>query len=211
MAEGSRGLGSSLPEKGMVAPEGPAYDESTSRDPPGADARPTRDLFARELAMEPSGAEEPDHLAGLSLELLRRAVSIYLEIAYPGGEPPAAVRRRLDWGPGLEPAALVAGPPFERVGQAPNEKLIYTLRLGNARYPHMKMQIQPWYARDGFLLSVNTHDHALSLDPRAPDAAAFMALQAENQRLKVEIEQAWDAAGLPTFPRYLRDYLAGQA
>jgi hypothetical protein len=75
----------------------------------------------------------------------------------------------------------------------------------------MKMQIQPWDDRQGFLLSVNTHDHALALDPNAPDAAAFMALQSENQRLKVEIEQAWDDAGLPTFPRYLRDYLAGHS
>ena len=40
-----------------------------------------------------------------------------------------------------------------------------------------------------------------------PDAEAFMALQAENQRLKVEIEQAWNDAGLPTFLGYLRDYL----
>ena len=73
----------------------------------------------------------------------------------------------------------------------------------------MKMQVQPWDGKDGFLLSVNTHDHALSLDLKADDAEAFMALQAENQKLKVAIEQAWDEAGLPTFPRYLRDYLAG--
>ncbi len=37
-----------------------------------------------------------------------------------------------------------------------------------------------------------------------------MALQAENQRLKVAIEQAWDQNELPTFPRYLRNYLAQQ-
>ncbi len=111
---------------------------------------------------------------------------------------------------GSTPANSSPSPPFERVGKSPPEKPIFALRLGNARYPHMKMQIQPWDARHGFLLSVNTHDHALALDPNAPDAAAFMALQAENQRLKVEIEQAWDEAGLPTFPRYLRDYLAGQ-
>ena len=97
------------------------------------------------------------------------------------------------------------------MGKAPLEKPIYALRLGNTRYPHMKMQIQPWDAKDGFLLSVNTHDHALAPDPSSPDAEAFMALQAENQRLKVEIEQAWDEDGLPTFPRYLRDYLASQS
>lgn len=157
------------------------------------------------------GADEPNILQGLSLDLLRRAVAIYLGIAYPGSEPPPSVRRRLDWPVGLDAAGLLSRPPFERVGKPSAEKPIHALRLGNARYPHMKLQVQPWDGKGGFLLSVNTHDHALALDPAAPDAEAFMALQAENQRLKVEIEQAWDEAGLPTFPRYLRDYLAGQS
>ena len=39
------------------------------------------------------------------------------------------------------------------------------------------------------------------------DDAAFRELQAENQRLKEVIEQAWDDAGLPTFLRYLREYI----
>ena len=51
----------------------------------------------------------------------------------------------------------------------------------------------------------------LSLDPNSPDASAFRALQAENQRLKEAIEQAWDQAGLPTFLRYLREYIADRA
>jgi len=157
------------------------------------------------------GHDEPNSLPGLRLETLRRAVDIYLGIAYPTSEPPAAVRRRLEWPAGVDASSLLAGPPFEKVGKVPSEKPIYALRLGNARYPHMKLQIQPWDAKDGFLLSVNTHDHALAPDPKAPDAEAFMALQAENQRLKVAIEQAWDEAGLPTFPRYLRDYLAAQS
>ncbi len=156
------------------------------------------------------GTEEPNSLQGLPIDLLRRAVEIYLGIAYPTSNPPPAVCRRLDWTPGLDTQDLLSGPPFERIGKAPTEKQIYALRLGNARYPHMKLQVQPWDDRHGFLLSVNTHDHALAIDPNAPDAAAFMDLQSENQRLKVEIEQAWDEAGLPTFPRYLRDYLARQ-
>lgn len=155
------------------------------------------------------GAEESAPLWNLPLDRLRLAVEIYLGIAYPGVELPPAVRRRLDWPPEREAPELFSRPPFERVSNALNSKAIYALRLGNARYPHMKMQVQPWEDRQGFLLSVNTHDHALAVDPDALDASAFMALQAENQRLKVEIEQAWDEAGLPTFPRYLRDYLAG--
>ncbi len=128
----------------------------------------------------------------------------------PGAEPPPAVRRRLVWPDGISPAELLSRPPFERVGQTSADKPIHGLRLGNVRYPHMKMQVQPWEGKDGFLLSVNTHDNAQSLDLKADDADAFMALQAENQRLKVAIELAWDEAGLPTFPRYLRNYLEEQ-
>ncbi len=157
------------------------------------------------------GVEDPNLFANLRLDTIRRAVAIYLEIAYPGVELPPAVRRRLDWPSGVAAAELVSRPPFERVGRTPDDQPIFGLRLGNAQYPHMKLQIQPWDAKDGFLLSVNTHDHALALDPQGPDVEAFMELQAENQRLKVEIEQAWDQNDLPTFTRYLRDYLIQQA
>ena len=161
--------------------------------------------------MPPPGVEEPNLFAGMRLDTIRQAVSIYLRIAYPAAEPPPAVLRRLEWPADVDLGELVSRPPFERVGRTPDGESIFGLRLGNNRYPHMKLQIQPWDVKDGFLLSVNTHDHALTLDPDAPDAAAFMALQAENQRLKVAIEQAWDRHELPTFPRYLRDYLAQQA
>ena len=158
--------------------------------------------------MPPPGHDDPNLFAGLRLDTIRRAVAIYLQIAYPGGEPPPAVRRRLDWTAHADMGDLVRNPPFERVARTPDNQPIFGLRLGNARYPHMKLQLQPWDAKDGFLLSVNTHDHALSFDPNGPDAAAFLALQAENQQLKVAIEQAWDRDELPTFPRYLRNYLA---
>lgn len=138
---------------------------------------------------------------------LRRAIVIYMELAYADREPPEAVRRRLDWPDDLDIDTLLAQPPFERVSKAESSP-IHALRLGNRFYPHMKVQIQAWPCPAGFLLSVNTHDQILGLDPTAPDAAAFRQLQGENQRLKETIEQAWDAAELPTFSRYLREYLA---
>jgi hypothetical protein len=158
--------------------------------------------------MEPPQPADSEALPQLRRDVLRRAVEVYLGIAY-GSEPmPEAVRRRLEWADGVDAGALVSQPPFERVGKA-DAPAIFALRLGNTRYPHMKLQIQPWPGAAGFLLSVNTHDQVLSLDPNSPDAPAFRALQAENQRLKEAIEQAWDQAGLPTFLRYLRDYIEG--
>ena len=74
----------------------------------------------------------------------------------------------------------------------------------------MKLQVQPWSNAAGFMLSVNTHDQVAGLD-LAADAEGFRELQRENQRLKELIEQQWDEVGLPTFLRYLRDYIRNRS
>lgn len=156
--------------------------------------------------MEP--AATPPSFRDVRIDALRRAIELYLSLAYPAGPPPEAVRKRLEWDAEGDPDIWLMHAPFERVGKSPAGGPIVALRLGNARYPHMKLQIQPWDGEHGFLLSVNSHDQVLSLDPKSPDAPTFRALQAENLRIKEAIESAWDEAGLPTFNRYLRDYIA---
>ena len=161
---------------------------------------------------EPREPAISDELQGLRIDILRQALEIYLTQAYPAGSPPEVVRRRLEWPSDVEPMALLTRAPFERVGKAVGGgSPIYALRLGNLRYPHMKLQIQPWPNEAGFMLSVNTHDQVLAIDPASSDAQAFRDLQAENQRLKEAIEAAWDKAGLPTFLNYLRRYIEDRA
>ena len=122
---------------------------------------------------------------------------------------PEGVRARAAWDDSKSAAQLVAAPPFERVNRpADGEAPVFALRLGNHRYAHMKLQVQPWSNAHGVLFSVNTHDQALALPPEGAAADAFRALQSENQRIKEAIERSWDAAGLPTFLAFLRDYLA---
>ena len=158
--------------------------------------------------MESNRGAAHEGLQGLRLDLLRQAAGLYLDSAYPSGDIPEVVRRRMDWRQDCPPDELLMKPPFERAGKAPGQPTpIYALRLGNHRYPHMKLQIQPWPNDAGFMLSVNTHDQVAGVNLSEVDARAFRDLQAENQRLKEAIEQAWDDAGLPTFLRYLRDYL----
>jgi hypothetical protein len=158
--------------------------------------------------MSPTAPDEPSDLQGLQIDVLREAARIYLALAYPEDHLPEAVRKRLEWPPEADAVTLLAKPPFERTGKNRSSgAIIYALRLGNAHYPHMKLQIQPWPNQAGFMLSVNTHDQVLALDPNSNDMPAFRLLQAENQKLKEAIEQAWDDAGLPTFLRYLRDYI----
>jgi hypothetical protein len=152
-----------------------------------------------------------DPLGSLGIDVLREAIAIYLKIAYPSGEIPQIVRKRLDWPEGIALPELIAGRPFERIqppgGEGPP---IYALRLGNHRYPNMKLQIQHWPGASGYLLSVNSHDQVLAQVINPGEAEAYRALQEENQRIKDAIETAWDQAGLPIFVRYLRDYLNGE-
>jgi hypothetical protein len=158
--------------------------------------------------MDPREPAEPHDLRDLRVDALRQAADVYMALAYPGAEPPEVVRRRLVWDDGLDAETLLGRPPFEKAGKSKTSGApIYALRLGNLKYPHMKLQVQPWPNDAGFMLSVNTHDQVLALDPNTSDLPAFRAIQAENQRLKEEIEQAWDDAGLPTFLRYLREYI----
>ena len=162
--------------------------------------------------MEPTLAVGQGDLGGLRLDLLRHATKIYLDLAYPSGSIPEVVERRLVWREDCAAEVLLAGPPFERAGKGPGRSSpIYALRLGNHRYPHMKLQIQTWPNDAGFMISVNTHDQVTGLDLGTADAEAFRDLQADNQRLKEQIEQSWEDAQLPTFLRYLRDYIKSQA
>ena len=162
--------------------------------------------------MEPIPRSSSVEMSGLRFDLLKTAVDTYLQIAYASREIPEAVQRRLVWSEGPVTENILTKPPFERAGKMPGHRTpIYALRLGNHRYPHMKLQIQPWENEAGFMLSVNTHDQVAGLDVGAADAQAFRELQAENQRLKEAIEQAWDDRGLPTFLRHLREYIESQS
>jgi hypothetical protein len=164
------------------------------------------------LLMEPTVAAGQFDLCGLRIDLLRQAAQIYVRLAYPTGTFPEVVSRRLAWREDCSAEVLLKGAPFERAGKAPGRPSpTYALRLGNHSYPHMKLQIEGWPNDAGFLISVNTHDQVTGIDLCAVDVEAFRALQAENKRLKEAIESEWDQAGLPTFLRYLKDYIKDRA
>lgn len=158
--------------------------------------------------MEAPSESGPVDVDAMQIDVLRRAVDVYLKVAYPSGSLPEPTRRRSTWDDGLSPRDLFMKPPFERAGRAPGGgSPIFALRLGNQRYPHMKLQFQPWNNPEGLMLSVNTHDQIAGLDLGVADVEAFKRLQAENQQLKEEVELAWEAEGLPTFLQFLRTYI----
>lgn len=134
--------------------------------------------------------------------LLAEALRLYLAEAWPPGESrvPRAEHLRLLEAKDLEHSLAC----FERgdPGDDPESRR-FTLRVGNSRYPFMKFVLQEHLLAGEFFFSVDTHDN-LDIRPESPDYRGWEELKAWNRALKLRIENAWSAAGLPTHADLLR-------
>jgi CheY-like chemotaxis protein len=126
---------------------------------------------------------------------VRRALDVYLAAAWPRGAGATQTQA-------LEALRAVVTleelfQHFERVEGGGGGLKRYALRLGNDRYPFMKFVVQEHLVNGEYFFSVDTHDQ-LDIRPDNPEYDEWKRLKAFNRRLKLEIEQRWDAAGLPT-------------
>jgi hypothetical protein len=83
----------------------------------------------------------------------------------------------------------------------------YAFRLGSARFPHLKLQVNAQARGDACVFSVDTHD-ALRCRVSGTEAEAWATLQLDNRELKERIEREWERRGLLTFNGLLRQGLA---
>jgi CheY-like chemotaxis protein len=135
-------------------------------------------------------------LESLTPELLRRAIAIYLREAWPDPAGPRPRTTEKDFESAADLAAMLAR--FERPREKQRPALErYTLRLGNARYPFMKLVVQEYLVDREYFLSVDTHDD-LEVGPDSPDWGAWLEIKEHNAALKRRIEAAWAKEGLPT-------------
>jgi len=135
----------------------------------------------------------------LDVATMRRAIEIYLEHAYPDParrpRPPIAFEtcRSVD---------DVLAAFRNETGSHRMRK--YVLRLGNERYPHMKLVFQELLIRDSFFFAVDTHDE-LDIKKSYPDYEKWLDLKRQNAQLKEAIEKSWSKAGVPTFASIVRE------
>lgn len=139
-------------------------------------------------------------------EQLRLAIGIYLHHAYPDALVPPAVRQRLDAIDGAGPDELYQSTALEPV--PPDRPTRYNLRLGNHRYPNMKLVIERSPDGGTALFRADTHDRQFCPMPGQRDHDAFCQLIRENQQIAQQIESDWEQHGLPTFKTFLRQDLA---
>jgi hypothetical protein len=135
---------------------------------------------------------------------VRKAVEVYLGVAYDGA-PPADVQGRVDTLGAAPDADFFANPAFERDRADPSR---YRLRLGNRLYPHMKMAMEPSPDGAQYLFRADTHDRHICPPPTSKEYGLFRQLMDANQALAQAIEARWEQAGVPTFKLYLRQDLA---
>ncbi len=128
---------------------------------------------------------------------VRRAVAIYLDLAWP-----ASSKSKPRVGAEILEGCETLDELFERCekptgGEQGPTAARYTLRLGNAKYPFMKFVVQEYLVDEEYFFSVDTHDD-LKITPDMPDYKGWCDLRRSNAALKERIEEAWQEADLPT-------------
>jgi CheY-like chemotaxis protein len=130
-------------------------------------------------------------LDDVTIRHLRRAIRIYLEEAYRGVPAPAAPAIDAD---DDAPVADHLGLFLDESAKSPHGIRSYALRLGNERYPFMKLLLREQLVRGEFFFCVDTHDQMFrdTADPELERLKVF------NRETKNRIEAAWEGASLPT-------------
>lgn len=136
----------------------------------------------------------------LTPEMLKKAVKIYVEAAYQRVHMPLAVKSRADIFAEHDGTVMdmLSHDIIEKISSndASSEVDAYALRLGNEKYPHMKLMLR----RDGdrYHFEADPHDEHFELESTDPEALKAHELQEHNRKLKEEIETRWREADLPT-------------
>lgn len=136
------------------------------------------------------------NLKDFTAGMIREAVAIYLEEAFGGTRP----RRRVPDLAGLATIDQVI-PLMEDEARRHADGVRarrWVLRLGNSRYPNMKLALEEYLLAGEFVLTVDTHDEAVIL-PGDPDEEKWRAIRRWNLALKRRIEERWRRARLPTY------------
>jgi signal transduction histidine kinase len=134
----------------------------------------------------PEGLPEP--------RMVIKAVDLYLRLAYPAGPP----RNILSLVGTLQDGAVDFYANSNFIRNIDPTHVSYYLRLGNVRYPHAKLLIEPWLKELVYVFRVDSHDKHVMVPKDHPEFQALGELRKFNQHLAEEIELAWRAAGVPT-------------
>lgn len=134
-------------------------------------------------------------LQAMTVGLLRQVIGLYEQEAWAdnASHPPTRI-------PGQDDDPVEVGlEAFTDEAQCTGSQTSrrYTLRLGNARYPFMKLVLQEHLVQGEFFFEVDTHDQMFDLGEGA-EAARFEELKRYNQDIRERVDKAWAEHRVPT-------------
>lgn len=135
-------------------------------------------------------------LQALTLEMVTRAVDLYLKLAYDTGSQRGMPDLTLSAGATPE-QVLTLFQVEVREGIAGQSSTRYTMRLGNRNYPFMKLLLQEHIVAGEYFFGVDTHDD-MEIKPAYPDYEAWVAVRRFNSDLKRKIEASFTLDHLHT-------------
>jgi CheY-like chemotaxis protein len=134
------------------------------------------------------------NLQDMSVRMLRQVLEVYHREAWAGTQHECLA---LD-APDDDDVTCVLGEFIDETQESGSSTVHrYALRLGNPRYPFMKLVLQEHLVQGEFFFEIDTHDGMFDLADDE-EAKSFNALRQYNLRLKGRIEQALADADLPT-------------
>ena len=140
---------------------------------------------------------------------MRQAIRAYLPIAYPHGVPdkvevPTLEPRRNETLHDMVRRVFRDESSVTRRDPADHTCTRLTLRLGNDRYPNMKLVLQEFVEQGEFVFGVDAHDQ-LPINPSMPGYDEWQRLRDYNAWVKHRIERRFDYLGLPTLHQIAED------
>ena len=132
------------------------------------------------------------------------AVDVFLCLAYDGSPPESA--ERFHPPADCDPAEWLMSDVTERspVEEPIEQVRSFAMRIGNSRYPHMKLRLSRPPNDDAFVFTVDAHDAMLKASRDSIDHEELEALKRHNARVAEAIVGEWERAGLLTEHDYLR-------
>jgi len=136
-------------------------------------------------------------LEEITAPLIREAIRIYLDFAYDNAEDRANHSPDINLSDDTHGQSLLD--EFVDESHYTEDELShrYILRLGNTRYPHMKLVVEEFFIPEHYYIAVDTHDH-LPVSPDSPEYKEWLDLRGFNTKIKAAIEKRLTAEGMPT-------------
>ncbi|MFN3410979.1 MAG: response regulator transcription factor [Exilispira sp.] len=140
----------------------------------------------------------------LNLSVLKKAIDIYIKIAYQGDNPPQNILSRIEsiYNSNSVEEAL-NNFKYEIFNDSPS----YKLQIGSSRYPFLKLVYEKAPFIDNFGFYVDRHSEYIAVDSSSPEFIKELEIKEYTHKLKLDIESEFDSQNIPTYRKLVKEYI----